>query len=190
MNRQPSEVDAPQRAPFERKKRPRFTVRLLFLLIAIVAAGAAYLFQPQIVHSVTVDLARFDAYQQQVAGGVLVGPGTSAAEDHCIRIRSSRIIAEAMGRSDELKGFMARQSTEPVRWVYDHLRVIPVGDDRVRIDVNGDAADKQQLQELANALAVCYLEFLGQVVDTSTGESADAGDVTDQDTTWTVNFRW
>ena len=171
------------------KRRPRFGLKLLFVLLTAVATGVAWLCQPQATYSVTVDLAKYEEYQQ-AGGGIAALRGLAvAANDHCIRIRSSRIISDVMAASTQLTSLAERQSKRPLNWIYDRVEVVPAGGDKVRINVVGNASDKKELQHLANALAEHYLEFLGEVVDVSTGETTEAGEITQRVTGWTVRWR-
>lgn len=163
--------------------RPRFGLKLLFVLITLVSIGTAWLLQPLILTSVTVDLTQFDAYQKAntpvAPAGVIM---STPFEDHSIRIRTPRIISDTLKSSPQLKAFAENKSEEPIMWIYDRTEVIPAEGGKLRINVVGDGADKQELQQLAESLADTYLNFLR-------ASYSDAGEITERNTSWTVRRR-
>ena len=167
-----------------RRVRPRFGLKLLFLLLTVFAVGAAWLLQPQRVHSVTMDLTKFDKYREaSLAAPAMVGLNmTTPNEDHCIQIRSPRIIDDAMKLSKRLRAFSSRRSRSPVEWLHDKIAVTPTDTGEIKITVVGDASDEGELKHAAETLAESYMNFLHY-------SFPNPGEITAQEAGWKVSWR-
>ena len=112
-------------------------------------------------------------------------PGTPR-EDHCIRIRTPRIINDALEASEDLKAFAEGKSAKPVEWIYNHIEAVPVGDYRIRVMAIGDASDARELQHLVEALSNAYRGFL---LD-GTSSSKSLIEIKPEKTGWRVQWRF
>ena len=188
MKKQADETKAGTSSP---RIIPRFGLRLIFGLLTVIAVGMAWLLQPQFTTGVTFDATKMEAAAAQRAkrlaaqGVQLCMPGTPR-EDHCIRIRTPRIINDALEASEDLKAFAEGKSAKPVEWIYNHIEAVPVGDYRIRVMAIGDASDARELQHLVEALSNAYRGFL---LD-GTSSSKPLIEIKPEKTGWRVQWRF
>ena len=130
-------------------------------------------------------------------GLTLRGNVTTPMEDHCIRLRTPRIINDAIEASPELKSFAESraqmESQIAMEWIYDNIDAVPVSDGQIRVTAIGDASDKKELQRLLKVMASSYVNYVDDHFRQSlTAVWADpaksAGKVTQEPSRWRVNW--
>ena len=156
--------------------RFRYGLRSVLIVFLVAAIYCAYQFPPRHFQSADVDISVFKVPAIPPA---LVGPGTPAtslAEDHCIGIRSPKIISEALNRHPEL--LEVAGDANAVQWIHDRVVAIAVDDKTVRLLAIGSIANEQEVELVVSTLAETYNAWLAE----STGRSPakiiyDAGPV-------------
>ena len=151
-----------------RRALPRFGLKLMFVLLTAISIAAAWLFQPQYTTSCTCDFTKLEAAMAQRVKAARARGATrcfpfglgNIIEDHCIRIRTPKIIDDALESSEDLKAFADAKSAKPVQWIYEHVEAVPVGKFKVRVTAIGDASEAKELQHLAETLPKAYRDYL------------------------------
>ena len=146
---------------------PRFGLKWMFCLIAAIGIGSAWLVQPQVVCSVVVDFTELEEKSQQALalartqGLVLCPIGGTNAERHYIRVRTPRVILDALEASPKLRSFAeSKAQKQPLKWIYENTEAVPVSDHQIRVTVFGDASEEKELQHLIETLATAYVDYL------------------------------
>lgn len=125
-------------------KRFRFTIRLLFLLIAATGFILS-LYYPRIHCEVEIDCA---------------AANRTEALRHCRTAKSAVILTKAI---EGLPNLDQEATSDSITWLRERIETTPTDKNLIRIRVVGKPTERKEVEQMANAVAKSLMEFIDPI---------------------------